>query len=90
MVDQMLPFRDLLKPSKKFHWDDNLQEAFEESKLTITKEIEKGVRIFDKSNPHALRQTGPNMELASGYFRSTAPVPPMTSSAANRDGRSPW
>ena len=24
MADTMLPFRELLKPSNKFHWDDTL------------------------------------------------------------------
>ena len=54
MADQMLPFRDLLKPSNKFHWDEHLQTAFDQSKITITNEIEKGVRIFDKSKPTCL------------------------------------
>ena len=54
MADQMHPFRDLLKPSYMFYWDDRLQEAFEQSTLTITKEIEEGVRIFDKSKPTCL------------------------------------
>ena len=39
MADTMLPFRELLKPSNKFHWDDTLQQAFEKSKLTIIDEI---------------------------------------------------
>lgn len=47
----MLPFRELLKPSNKFHWDDTLQQAFEQSKLTIPDEIRNGVKIFDKTKP---------------------------------------
>ena len=38
MADQMLPFRDLLKPSTKFYWDEHL---LNQSKITITNEIEK-------------------------------------------------
>ena len=33
MTTTMLPFRDLLKPSQPFRWDEGLQHAFEESKL---------------------------------------------------------
>ena len=54
MADQMLPFRDLLKPSTKFYWDEHLQKAFNQSKITITNEIEKGVSIFDKSKTTCL------------------------------------
>ena len=54
MADTMLPFRELLKPSNKFHWDDTLQQAFEQSKLTIIDEIHNGVKIFDKTKPTCL------------------------------------
>ncbi len=49
MTEAMLPFRELLKPSNQFYWDNSLQQAFEKSKSTITEEINHGVRIFDKS-----------------------------------------
>ncbi len=54
MTDVMLPFRELLKPSNKFHWNNDLQQAFEKSKLTIIDEIHSGVKIFDKSKPTCL------------------------------------
>ena len=54
MADVMLPFRELLKPSNKFHWDIPLQQAFEQSKLTIIDEIHNGVKIFDKTKPTCL------------------------------------
>ena len=54
MADTMLPFRELLKPSNKFHWDDTLQQVFEKSKLTIIDEIHNGVKIFDKTEPTCL------------------------------------
>ena len=50
----MLPFRQLLKPSTPFHWDDNLNKAFEDSKSIIISEISQGVQIFDKSKPTCL------------------------------------
>ena len=54
MADTMLPFRELLKPSNKFHWDNSLQQAFEKLKLTIIEEIHNGVKIFDKTKPTCL------------------------------------
>ena len=54
MADTMLPFRELLKPSNKFHWNDILQKAFEQSKHTIIDEIHNGVKIFDKTKPTCL------------------------------------
>ena len=39
MADAMLPFWELLKPSKSFHWDETLQNTFDQSKLTIINEI---------------------------------------------------
>ena len=48
MANVMSPFRELLKPSNKFHWNESLEEAFQQSKNTI-QEIHNGVQIFDKS-----------------------------------------
>ena len=45
----MQPFRDLLKSRVKFHWSRDLEEAFQASKHTIIRQIEYGVRIYDKS-----------------------------------------
>ena len=54
-TDTMLPFRALLKSTgSKFEWTPDLDQAFEASKAFITKEIEQGVRIFDKSKPTCL------------------------------------
>ena len=49
----MAPFRALL-PSAQFMWTDDLQQAFEASKLEITSRIKEGVRIFDKERPTCL------------------------------------
>ncbi len=54
MTDVMLPFWELLKPSNKFHWNNDVQQAFEKSKLTIIDEIHSGIKIFDKSKPTCL------------------------------------
>ena len=54
MTAKMLPFRQLLKPTTAFTWDDALQSAFDESKAIIANEIEEGVRIFDPSKPTCL------------------------------------
>ena len=54
ITDHMLPFHELLKPGTPFHWNDTLNQLFEESKAVIASEIEKGARIFNKSRPTCL------------------------------------
>ena len=51
---RMQPFRQALKPGSPFTWNEELNNLFNESKTVIIKEIEEGVRIFDKSRPTCL------------------------------------
>ncbi|MEL6802297.1 MAG: reverse transcriptase domain-containing protein, partial [Bacteroidota bacterium] len=53
-ADIMKPFRKLLKSDEKFYWNDDLQDIFEKSKSAIIKQIEHGVKIFDKARPTCL------------------------------------
>ena len=41
------PFRELLKPDKKFEWTQEIDEAFEYSKVEIVRLVKNGVKIFD-------------------------------------------
>lgn len=43
----MQTFRDLVKPSAVFSWNQTLQNAFEDSKKVIVKLVEEGVSTFD-------------------------------------------
>ena len=54
MTEEMKPFRDFLKPSIPFYWDNHLQKIFQISKKCIIEEIEKGIVIFDKSRKTCL------------------------------------
>ena len=47
--NDMAPFREHLKPSSTFYWDDQLQQVFEQSKAAILDKITDGVRIFDSN-----------------------------------------
>lgn len=47
MTDKMSPFRESLKPGNKFHWDDEMQNLFEESRKEIVNAVQHGVRLFD-------------------------------------------
>ena len=48
-ADVVQPFRDLVKPNTKFHWDDDLERLFKQSKnIRIERSIE-GIKIFDTS-----------------------------------------
>ena len=51
MAERMQPFRRLLKSGVRFEWSSELESIFCESKDIIVQEIERGVRIFDKSKP---------------------------------------
>ena len=42
MKDTMAPFRELLRPSAVFYWDERLQKLFEESM-----KVEAGVKMFE-------------------------------------------
>ena len=54
MTARMQPFRDLLKPSTPFIWDEKLNASFEESKRNIVNDIAEGVKIFDTRKPTCL------------------------------------
>ena len=54
MSSVMAPFRPLLSPSSKFHWDAQLEEAFQASKLEIIRLVEEGVESFEPGLPTCL------------------------------------
>lgn len=54
MAEHMQPFRRLLQSGVRFEWSPELESVFHESKETIIREIDYGVRIFDKSKPTCL------------------------------------
>ena len=47
MSEVMQPFRELLKSSIKFYWDERLQAAFESAKGEIVDKVKEGVKMFD-------------------------------------------
>ena len=75
MADVMSPFRELLKPSKSFHWDETLQNAFDQSKLTIINEIHNGVKIFDKTKPTCLATDWSKHGIGYWLFQKHCPCP---------------
>ena len=62
----MAPFRHLLSSKVPFQWSDELQTAFEASKLEIVAQCEKGVRTFDPQLPTALATDW--AKLGIGYW----------------------
>lgn len=48
------PFRHLLQPSTPFLWTDELDQLFRQSKHHIIREIEEGIKIFNKDTPTCL------------------------------------
>ena len=47
LTDLMKPFEPSLSPKTPFLWTEELEHAFEQSKIKLIKAIEHGVRIFD-------------------------------------------
>ena len=64
--ESLAPFRKFLSTKSKFEWSDELNEAFERSKLHIVESIRKGVEIFDPARPTCLRPDWSTRGL--GYF----------------------
>ena len=54
MTNKMLPFREPLKSSTPFRWDEDLDALFEEWKAAILSDINEGMKIFDKNKPTCL------------------------------------
>ena len=79
MAKQMKPFRHLLKPSNKFQWTKELDNAFQESKKAIVKEMEQGVRLFDPSRTTCLMTdwsvNGIGFFMMQKYCNCTARTP---------------
>ena len=51
----MEPFRELIKPNRKFYWDENLTMIFENSKDKIISLVKEGIRTFDASRKTCLQ-----------------------------------
>ena len=64
--DTMELFRPFLSPKYKFFWTDVLEQAFQNSKESIIKAIEKGVEIFDTKKLTCLRPDWSKKGI--GYF----------------------
>ena len=79
MTERMSPFRELLKPGRKFYWDENLDMIFEESKTKITNEVKNGVQLFDSSRKTCLStdwsKTGTGFYLTQKHCNCTSESP---------------
>ena len=54
-TDIMQPFRELVKSSNMFYWDDKLEKLFQESKDILIQRSIEGIRTFDKSKDTCLQ-----------------------------------
>ena len=64
--DNLAPFRKFLSSKTKFYWSEELDRAFEKSKLDIIASIKTGVQIFDMDKPTCLRTDWSTRGI--GYF----------------------
>jgi hypothetical protein len=77
----MGPFRHLLRPKNKFHWNDELTGLFQLSKKEIIRQIVPGVKHFTPNLPTCLE-----LELGFSFFKSIVLVPGTLQPVANPDG----
>ena len=54
ITEEMLPFRELLKPGKRWYWDETLDKLFKKSKDVIVDKVKNGVRSFEIGCPTCL------------------------------------
>ena len=54
LTEIMAPFKPLLSPKTRFFWSDELEHAFQESKIQLVEAIQHGVQIFDPKLPTCL------------------------------------
>ena len=68
LIELVAPFRAFLGKNKKFEWNGELDNIFQESKSAIIEAIRNGVEIFDLNRPTSLQTDF--SEVGIGYFLS--------------------
>ena len=68
LTGMLEPFKPFLSPKTKFMWNDELNSAFEASKIEIVNAIKKGVEIYDPARLTCLRPDWSQKGI--GYFLS--------------------
>ena len=68
----MRPFKPFLCPKVKFQWNDELDNAFESSKIEIVNAIKNGVEIFDPTRLTCLRSDWSQFVIGFSSRRNTA------------------
>ena len=79
MAKEMKPFRDLLKPSNKFYWTEDLALSFVKSKQTMINAMKDGVRLYTLSKPTCIAtdwsQEGIGFTLKQKYCKCSTVDP---------------
>ena len=86
LADLMHPFKKLLSPKTKFKWDEELEVAFEQSKLSIISAIEEGVEIFDLSRTTLLSPDFSKKGIGYFLYQKHCNCPLSTTTACCEDG----
>ena len=71
LAEIMYPFKELLSPKSKFRWTEEMEAAFERSKLSIISAIEEGVEAFD---PKRTTLLGPDFSKKHFSLLGTAEI----------------
>jgi len=89
-ANQMMAFRQLLRPDTAFQWNDELENAFQESKKVITKEIEEGIAIFDTNRPTCLVTDWSRSGIGFWLLQKHCSCKNLEPFAAKLEGEQPW
>ena len=82
----MHPFKELLSPKTKFRWNEELESAFEKSKLSIISAIEEGVEIFDMHRTTLLSPDFSKKGIGYYLYQKHCSCPSSTTTGCCEDG----
>ena len=84
LTDLMAPFKPLLSPKTRYHWDATLEQAFQQSKLEIVKAIEDGVKIFDPSRTTTLSPDWSKTGIGYFLYQKYCECPSVTTNCCEK------
>ena len=87
LTDLMEPFKPLLSPKTRFAWNDELEKAFQESKLEIVKAIQEGVRIFEPSRTTVLSPDWSKTGIGYFLYQKCCKCASVTTNCCKNDWR---
>ena len=74
----MEPFHDLVKPNTKFHWENNLNHIFVQSKELLISKIIEGIHSFDITKKTCLQTDWSRDGIGTTFYCNSTVIETMT------------